>query len=131
MKEIDSTEELKKYLKSSKPVAIFMYMTTCGHCQVMHDPWDALANEMTDTQFAKVNSELVPDEMAITGYPYFVLVQDGGIKKTSVGQMDKVELKRKLFGGGRRYTRNSTLRLKRRIRKVSNRASRGRRSLRK
>ena len=57
MKELGSTEELKKELKSSKSIAIFMYMTTCGHCQAMHDPWAALAKEMPTVQFAKVNSE--------------------------------------------------------------------------
>ena len=131
MKEIGSTEELKKELKSSKPLAIFMYMTTCGHCQAMHEPWDALADEMSDTQFAKVNSELVPDEMGITGYPYFVVVKDGSTKKTSVGQMDKAELKKKLFGGGRRRKGRNTRRLTRRVRKISHRSSRVNVSLRK
>ena len=130
MKEIGSTEELKKCLKSSKPIAIFMYMTTCGHCQVMHDPWSALAKDMPNIQFAKVNSELVPDEMGISGYPYFVMVKDGATKKTSVGQMDKAELKKKLFGGGRRHKGRNTRRVTRRVRKVLNRSSSVRVSLR-
>ena len=131
MKEIKSTEELKKELKSSKPVAIFMYMTTCGHCQAMHDPWDTLEKEVSDVEFAKVNSELVPDEMGITGYPYFVIVKDGGMKKTSVGQMEKEELKKKLFGGGRRRKGRHTRRLTRRVRKIAHRSARVHVSLRK
>ena len=108
-----------------------MYMTTCGHCQAMHDPWDAMEKESPDTQFAKVNSELVPDEMGITGYPYFVMVKDGSTKKTSVGQMDKAELKKKLFGGRRRRKGRNTRRLTRRVRKISHRSSRVHVSLRK
>lgn len=131
MKEIKSTEELKQELKSSKPVAIFMYMTTCGHCQAMHDPWDALAKEMPDVEFEKVNSELVPDEMGINGYPYFLMVKDGKTKKTSVGQMEKDELKNKLFRGGRRRKGRNTRRLTRRIRKVAHRSARVHVSLRK
>jgi thiol-disulfide isomerase/thioredoxin len=123
MKEIGSTEELKKCLKSSKPLAIFMYMTSCGHCQAMHEPWSALAKDTPNIQFAKVNSELVPDEMGITGYPYFVMVKDGATKKTSVGQMDKDELKKNLLGGGRRHKGRNTRRVTRRVRKVLNRSS--------
>lgn len=131
MKEIQSTEELKKELKSSKPVAIFMYMTTCGHCQAMHEPWDALEKEMPDVQFEKVNSELVPDEMGITGFPYFVMVKDGKQKQKSVGRMEKDELKKKLFGGGRRRKGRNTRRLARRVRKVTHRSTRIHVSLRK
>jgi len=126
VKEVKSTEDVKKLMKSTKPVAIFFYMETCPHCQVMHKPWDDLEKEMKDVDFEKVESEHVPDELGISGYPHFILVQDGKKKKTVGGEMSKEDLKSRLFSGGRRPVskRNRSLRLRRRRGKVAHRTAR-------
>jgi thiol-disulfide isomerase/thioredoxin len=132
VKEVKSTEDVKKLMKSTKPVAIFFYMETCPHCQVMHKPWDDLEKEMKDVDFEKVESEHVPDELGISGYPHFILIQDGKQKKKVGGEMSKEDLKSSLFSGGRRSSKRSrSLRLRSRRRKVLHRTARLHRSLRK
>ena len=133
VKEVKSIEDVKKLMKSTKPVAIFFYMSTCPHCQVMHKPWDDLEKEMKDVTFEKVESEFVPDELGISGYPHFMLVEDGKQKKTVGGEMSKDDLKSRLFGGGRRRSskRHRSRRLTRRRFKVAHRTARVHVSLRK
>ena len=133
VKEVKNTEDVKKLMKSTKPVAIFFYMDTCPHCQVMHKPWDDLEKEMKDVDFEKVESEHVPGELGISGYPHFILIQDGKQKKKVGGEMSKEDLKSSLFSGGRRRIskRSRSRRLSRRRGKVMHRTARVKRSLRK
>jgi thiol-disulfide isomerase/thioredoxin len=117
MKELDG-DTLKKEIKSGKPVAIFFYMDGCPHCDKMKKPWDDLEKEVPHTDFCKIESSRVPSEMGITGFPHFE-VHGKSKKKIVDGSSSKAELKKKLFGtGGRRRTRQRTLRLTRRIRKI-------------
>jgi hypothetical protein len=108
-------DELKKLLKSQTPVAVFYYMETCPHCVAMHRPWDELSREVPDTKFVKIESEDVPSEMGIYGYPHFEVVGNS-TKKKADGQMSKDDLKAKLFGklGGAllRRTRRKSRRLR-------------------
>lgn len=120
MKEVQNTEEVRRLLQSSKPVAIFFYLEGCGHCEAMKQPWKELESEKKDVDFAKVESEYVPSELGITGFPHFVLIQDGKQQKEVGGEMEKQDLKAKLFGGGRRRRstkRRRTRRSTRRVRK--------------
>ncbi len=119
MKEVENPEEVKRLMKSSKPVAIFFYLNGCSHCEAMKQPWNELESEKSGVQFAKVESEHVPSEMGISGFPHFVLVENGKEKKVVGGEMPKEELKAKLFGGGRRnrrtrrrYSRRATRRVR-------------------
>ncbi len=121
MKELKSKEDVKKVLKSSKPVAVFFYMETCPHCIVMHKPWEELEEEGSDIEFVKVESEHVPSELGITGYPHFVLVKGGTQVASADGEMTKDDLKSKLLGGTKR---RRTLRGARRGRKVAHRSAR-------
>lgn len=115
MKDLDG-DELKKMIKSGKPVAIFFYMDGCPHCEAMEKPWDDLEKEIPRTDFCKIESSRVPAEMGITGFPHFEV--HGKSKKTADGSSSKAVLKKKLFGsGGRRVTRSRTRRLTRRVRK--------------
>lgn len=132
VKELKSTEDVKKSLKSTKPVAIFFYMSTCPHCTVMHKPWEELSNDMKDVTFEKVESEHVPSDTGIMGYPHFIVVRDGKQSKTAGGEMSKEELKAKLFSGsGKRSKRVRSRRLTRRRVKIAHRTARIRVSLRK
>ena len=128
MKEVKDSDEIKELMKSKKPVAIFYYAAWCPHCKVMHEPWEKMEKMSGDVDFYKMESEDIPDELGISGYPHFVYVKDGNVKKSVSGEKgdDSMEdedraklLKKELLGGlrgGRRRTR--TRRLRRTRRKV-------------
>lgn len=130
MKELKSEGEVKKALESKTPVAIFFYMTTCPHCQVMHEPWENLAKETKDVEFAKAESSVVPSALGINGFPHYVMVRDGKQEKSADGEMTKDELKSKLLsrGGRRRRSvrtqRRRSSRFARRVLKVAHRTAR-------
>lgn len=128
MKEVKDEGEIKKLMKSDEPVAIFYYAAWCPHCKVMHKPWSELEKEEKGkTKFVKMESENIPDDLGISGFPHFVLVKNGSVAKTVDGEMPKKDLKEKLLGGsgvglafangGRRRTR--ARRLRRTVRKVT------------
>jgi len=103
MKEVTDPEEIKKLMKSKEPVAIFYYAAWCPHCKVMHEPFEQLEKESKGkTKFVKMESEDIPDELEITGYPQFMMVKGSKVVKNVAGEMPKEELKKKLFGGGGR-----------------------------
>ncbi len=100
MKEVTDAEEIKKLMKSKEPVAIFYYAAWCPHCKVMHEPFEELEKEdKGKTKFVKMESEDIPEELGIQGYPHFVMVKGGKVVKTVSGEMSKEELKKKLLGG--------------------------------
>ena len=120
MKELKSSQEVKDILTSKEPVAIFFYMEGCGHCKVMHKPWDELEKEKGGVTFVKVESEYIPSELGVSGFPEFRLMKDGKVHKKVSGEMGGAELNAALFeGGGRRSTRHL-----RGVRKSLNRSSR-------
>lgn len=132
VKELKSPEDVKKTMKSAKSVAIFFFMSSCPHCTVMHQPWDDLAKDMKDITFEKVESQNVPSELGIMGYPHFMLVKDGKAVKTAGGEMSKEDLKTKLFSGaGKRSKRSRSRRSLGRRLKTRHRTSRVHMSLRK
>ena len=132
MKDLKSPEDVKKVLKSDKPVAVFFYMETCPHCMVMHKPWEELEKEGGgDVEFTKVESEHVPSELGITGYPHFMMVKNGKQVASADGEMSKGDLKSKLLGSTGGSKRRRTLRGTRRGRKVAHRSARVHVSLRK
>jgi len=128
MKEVKKSDEIKKLMSSEEPVAIFYYAAWCPHCKAMHQPWKELEKEDGGkTKFVKMESEDIPSELGISGYPHFVFVRGGRVQKETDGEMSKDELKQKLFGGsgvglafanGGRRRRGRTLRRRRTVRKV-------------
>ena len=121
MKEVKKPDEIKKLMSSEEPVAIFYYAAWCPHCKVMHQPWKELEkDDGGKTKFVKMESEDIPSELGISGYPHFVYVKSGRVQKETDGEMSKDELKQKLFGGfsGGRRRRSRTLRRRRTVRKV-------------
>lgn len=119
MKDLKNSQDVSDMLKSKEPVAVFFYMSRCPHCKTMHGPWESIEKQKPDMKFFKVESEFVPSDLGISGYPEFRIVRDGVTKKSVGGEMDSDSLKRKLFGGGSRSTR-----LTRRVRKGPKRTSR-------
>ena len=128
MKEIKDSGEIKKLMKSKEPVAIFYYAAWCPHCKVMHEPWNDLEKEEKGkTKFVKMESEDIPSELGINGYPHFVMVKGGKVQAEASGEMSKEQLKQKLLGGsanGGSRRRPRTLRHRRRVRKVPHRTLR-------
>lgn len=122
MKEVKDSDDIKQLMKSKEPVAIFYYASWCPHCKVMHEPWSELEKEDNGkTTFVKMESEDVPSELGISGYPHFVLVKNGSVAKSVDGEMPKDKLKKQLFGGlrGGRSRRTRSRRLRRTVRKVT------------
>lgn len=116
MKELKRSEDVKKLLTSSKPVAIFFYLDGCPHCETMDPVWSELEKETPGVEFVKVESASVPAELGISGFPKFVKISGGREVSSVNGEVGKEELKTKLLGskGGRR---RRALRLKRTRRK--------------
>lgn len=121
MKELKSEDEVKKALESKTPVAIFFYMTTCPHCQVMHEPWEQLSEETKDVEFVKAESAVVPSALGISGFPHFVMVRDGKEEKSADGEMSKEDLKTKLLSSGGRRRRRGVRTQRRRARRFTRR----------
>ena len=123
MKEVKKPEEIKKLMSSESPVAIFYYAAWCPHCKVMHEPWSQLEKEEKgNTKFVKMESEDIPSELGISGYPHFVMVKGGSVQREASGEMSKDELKQKLFGGltnGGRRRRTRSRRRRHTVRKIS------------
>lgn len=126
MKEVKDADEIKKLMKSDEPVAIFYYAAWCPHCQVMHEPFEELEKEEKGkTKFVKMESEDIPSEFGISGYPHFVMVKNGKVQKKVDGEMSKDELKSKLLGGLRRGGRRRLTRRtrSRRLRRATMKSS--------
>lgn len=119
IKEVTDEKEIKDLLKSKEPVAIFFYAAWCGHCKAMKQPWENLNQQKKDVQFVKMESEDIPKDIGITGYPHFVLVKNGSIVKTAEGEMPEDQLNTKLFGGLRGGRRTRSRRLRRTVRKIT------------
>jgi thioredoxin-like negative regulator of GroEL len=123
MKEVKKADEIKKLMNSESPVAIFYYAAWCPHCKVMHEPWNELEKEEKGKiKFVKMESEDIPSELGISGYPHFVFVKGGQVQSEASGEMSKDDLKQKLLGGstnGGRRRRNRTRRNRRTVRKFS------------
>lgn len=126
MKEVKKADDIKKLMASEEPVAIFYYASWCPHCKVMHEPWKELEKDLKGrSKFYKMESEDIPSELGISGYPHFVFVKDGRVQSEVGGEMSKDELKTKLLGGsgalatGGRRRRTRTRRSRRTVRKIS------------
>ena len=119
IKEITSEKEIKELLKSKEPVAIFFYAAWCGHCRVMKEPWENLNNKKKDVKFVKMESEDIPKDLGIRGFPRFVLIKNGAISKIVDGEMSEDKLDSKLFGSPRGGRRTRARRLRRTVRKIT------------
>jgi len=117
MKEVKEHDEIRKIMKAKKPTGVFFFASWCPHCQVMHQPWANLEKKHKDKKFYKMESEDIPGELGISGYPHFVLIKDGKVAKTVDGEMSEEDLEKALLGGGGRR-RNRTRRLRRRTGKA-------------
>ena len=115
MKELKRSEDVKKILTSSKPVAVVFYLTGCPHCEVMDPIWSSLEKDYPAVEFLKAESAAVPPALGISGFPTFMKIEGGTIAARLNGEMTRDDLKSKLLGksGGRRR-RSTRFRTRRR-----------------
>lgn len=82
-------------LKSDKPVIVDFWAVWCQPCQMMSKVIDAIAEEREDIAVAKVNvdnEQSLAAKYRVTSIPMIGLFQDGVLKSSSVGFMDKESL---------------------------------------
>lgn len=117
MKQLKRSEDVKKLMKSSKPVVIFFFLEGCPHCTTMDPIMSELESETPEIQFVKVESAAVPSELGISGFPKFIKIQGGKEVSSVDGEVSKDELKTKLISGigGRRSRRLRRTRRKRNV----------------
>jgi len=104
--EVADAKKVQDLMKAEKPTVLFFYLDGCGHCEAMKQPYAELQKELPSMKFYRVESEFVPSELGITGFPEFRKIQNGKQVASASGEMSKDELKKKLLGGaGRKRTR--------------------------
>ena len=117
-------------MKGKNPIVIFFYMAGCPYCERTMPAWNDVASKGLPYTFAQVESEHVPADTGITGFPHFMARHSGGSvtvsdgSKSSASEIESsLNLKPKL--GGRRRNKRRTTRVRarrstRRIRKRTN-----------
>jgi len=80
---VKEIQDIKKFLISKKPIAIFLYMNGCPHCINMDPIWTELSNEM-DFDFYKIESNNVPSELNIIGYPHYLFINNNFVNNTEI-----------------------------------------------
>jgi thiol-disulfide isomerase/thioredoxin len=123
MSEITDPRKVTRLLASRKPIVIFFYWESCGHCRTTMPHWENLTKMNFPYDFVKVESNNIPAELGIRGFPYFVVRHADGKEESVEGSKSSVEdlissLHLKKAGGLRRLrrTRRRSSRLTRRRR---------------
>ena len=99
MKELTKETFEQDVLQSAKPVVIDFWATWCGPCQMLAPVVQALAAEMPEVTFCKVN---VDDERelamsaGIESIPTLLVIQDGKVRVRLVGYREKDALRREI-----------------------------------
>ena len=127
VKEVHEEGEIREWMSGKKPVVVFFYMTGCPHCEHTMGPWKELASRNLPYSFAQVESEHVPTDMGVVGFPHFEARHKGGAKTTADGakeSADEIASSLNLVrSGGRRHMRRTrrkrTRRATRRVRKIA------------
>lgn len=94
VKEIKDTE-YEKIVKENKKVLIDCYANWCGPCKMLSPVIDALAEEIKDVKFYKVdvdNAEKITSDFDIMSIPTLLIFEDGKLKEKVVGLRSKSEL---------------------------------------
>lgn len=82
----------------SKPlVLVDFYATWCGPCQLLTPVLESVEKEMNNLEILKVNVDEFPNlarKYNIMSIPTIIVFKNGKIAKTSLGYIDKDEIKK-------------------------------------
>lgn len=82
-------------------VVIDLWASWCGPCRMLAPVIDALAEEMTEVKFCKINVDEEPEltkMFKVTSIPTVALVKDNTLLDISVGYVEKEKLKNFIAG---------------------------------
>jgi len=92
MKELTKADFEKEI--QSPVVIILFYMSGCSHCDtVKEDFWNGLQNNNPPgVNYAQIESEEIPKELGVTGFPTFKKYKNGKDVKTVSGEIKKNDI---------------------------------------
>ena len=92
-------DEFKEVIENNKKVVIDCFATWCGPCQMLSPIVDQLSEEISNTNFYKLdvdNCASIPMEYGIMSIPTLLVFEDKKLKQTVVGLRSKEELEQLL-----------------------------------
>jgi len=112
--------KVRNLLASPTPVVLFFFKKGCPYCISTEKPWKKLSSRKSPYIFVKVDSEVVPPELDIEGFPHFEVVHPNGEHEHVPGSKDsEKELRDSLHlqghGGLRSLVRRTARRHSRRL----------------
>ena len=99
MEVTDATYD-KEVAQSKLPVVLELWRPGCHYCKAMEPTMNKLSDELKDkVKFVKMNTSensKVPAKFTYPGVPAFFYIKDGKTVSSTVGAMEKDELKKDL-----------------------------------